>query len=270
MSYNEFGIVDSKQPVNYDPLALDYFTRAGISDTTEKRAVNTFVLSCKTNSNIWASLQGGFVYLVSPTSYVASLNNLLSSSFSASPGTSPTFSQTGWSFNTGASQYLKTGFVPSVRMTINTGFTAMKIRSHVGASVITGGASDAGGTTQWQTSVRNLSNLATFNAYNAATSFTGSNDNNTGTYVYSITANNNRFIRRNGSSVATSSATVAGSLPAIELYIGGRNLAGALGSPATFETCTWIQGLIGLSTTDADALATIIDTYNSTVISGGR
>lgn len=257
---NSFGI-------NYDADALAYFTRAGITDSTEKNAVNNFVLSCKTNGNIWTALQGGLVYLVSPTSVGASYYNLMSSSYTLTNGVAPAFSTSGWTFN-GSTMYLKTGFIPSTEMTLNTGFMAVYSKTNSQSSTFPIASSNTGGTAQWGFTLRNTSNLAIFNAYNASTQ-TVSNTDSSGTFVFSLSSSTTKYIMRNGT-VLASGGTASGSLPAFELYVGARNLNGTASNFSPYNLATVICGKVGLSQSDAQALTTYINTYNSTVISGGR
>lgn len=251
----------------WHPISVNYFNRAGITDYIEKRSVNNFVLSCKLNANIWNSLQGGAVYLISPTSYGASLHNLMSSNFLMTPGVSPAYSTNGFSFN-GSTMYLKTGLIPSINMSLYTGFTLMYIRSAVATNTITSGAND--GTNSYQTSVISATNFATFNAYNGATLFTGSNPVGAGIYTFNILSNVSRSIRKSSSLLNGSAASMGGTLPNLEIYIGSRNLNGIADLFSQFETSTHIQGLIGLSDSDIDTLTSYVQIYNQQVITGGR
>lgn len=263
------GIGTGMWRTTFDSVAADYFSRAGITDSTEKYAINRFVQSCKSNTNIWNALQGGAVYLVSPTSYGASLHNLLSSDFTITTAVAPTFSTNGWSFN-GTTQYLDTGINAATVLTLNQGFVLLSARSYTAGASVTYGASDAGNTNQWQCSIKNASNNSRFNAYNSATVFDAANAFTSGTYVFGITANNARYIRRNGASLGTSTTVVGGGLPPHTCYIGARNLEDVASNFAACELNTVIQGLGALSAADSDTLRTYVDTYNATVISGGR
>lgn len=262
-------VILSAPTSSYDPVAASYFSRAGISDETERTAVNTLVLSMRANTNIWNSLSVGFVYLVSPTSYGASLHDLFNN-FNPSEGVAPNYATTGWFFD-GATQYLKTGLNPNTSMTINTGYIYVQIRNNKqesGDNIY--GATDAGGNTQWLIATRGASDNARFNAYDSATVMTAANANSSGRFSFGVLANNSRYIRRNEASLGTSAATVGGSLPNLECYLGCRNLAGAAASFVNYEIPSFAQGFVGLSTSDADAFALIMKTYNDTVISGGR
>lgn len=265
----DYYVISSKQSLSYDALALDYFSRAGISDTTEKLAVNTLVRNLKSSANIWASLQGGFFYPVSPTSYGASLHNLISSSFAPSPGASPTFSQNGWSFNAGSSQYLKTGFIPSTDLTINTGGMDVYMRSYTAGNTFFYGSINTAGTNAWGFGLRTAGNAATIHIYNN-TGFAPTNSSSNGVFSFEIRSNTDREMRRNGVSLGTTAIGAGGTMPAFETHIGARNVNGTAGAYATCEISTLVQRKIGLSNSDLDLLHSYINTYNSTVIAGGR
>jgi len=84
---------------SFDPDAEAYFTAAGITDTTEKDAVNQLVLDLKgegsttNNSDVWSSSIG--IYPVSPTSLTASTFNLKNLAKNITWFNSPTHSSLG-------------------------------------------------------------------------------------------------------------------------------------------------------------------------------
>lgn len=265
----DYFVISSKQSTSWDAVALDYFSRAGITDTTEKTAVNTLVKALRANSNIWASLSGGFVYLVSPTSYGASLHNLMSSSYLLTEGVAPTYSTNGWSFN-GSNQYLKTGLIPSTALTLNTGFVQFSNRNIAQSNGYTYGAVNTGATNAWAFLPRTTTNLAVMLSYDS-TQFTASTAAGaTGNFLFNINNSTDRYIMKNGVSIATTAVATGGARPAFECYIGCRNINGTPTNFSTNEITTLTQGLIGLSTTDATHYCSLIDTYNLNVIAGGR
>jgi hypothetical protein len=258
---------------SYDPIAESYFTRAGITNVIEKNAVNNFVLSCRSNTNIWNAIVNGAVWLISPTSYGASLHNLMSSSFLMSTGVAPSFSTNGLSFN-GVNQYIKTGFIPSANLTLYSHTTIFYNRTSTsqGATIplILGAVN--GNEQKIVMRTRNNSNGASCTFYNNSTAFTATNTNGSGYYDFSITANNARRIRKNSASLTTSAVAAVGTLPTVEFYIGTPNTLGAptAGQYALCEIASLIQTTIGLSTSDADTLVSFLTTYNANVIPGGR
>ena len=104
---------------NYDPDAVAYFTAAGITDTTEKNAVNQLVLDFKggagcltpSGTNLWTNAAA--IWPVSPTSLDAAKYNLRdTTSFNYTWVNSPTHASTGVTFD-GTTQYGDTNLSPS-------------------------------------------------------------------------------------------------------------------------------------------------------------
>lgn len=254
----------------FDALSLDYFTRAGITDATEKLAVDAFVRSCRANSAIWASLQGGAVWLVSPTSIGASMYNLMSSDFTLSAGNAPNYSTSGWSFLTASAHYLKTGFTPSTHMTINTGGVDFYVQGQAAASTFCYGSVITGGGSSWAFGIKNLTDKFTAQVYtNLAGTFNNSNSS-PGTYSFDIRSNTDKEVVRNGTSLGTIAVASAGGLPAFECYIGCRNVNGSPLNHEQINLGTVIQRTTGLSFANTVILQGFINTYNANVISGGR
>jgi hypothetical protein len=103
------------QSSGFDPDALAYFTAAGITDATEKNAVNQLVLDLKgtgsttNNTNIWDSMYA--VYPLSPTSLSASAFNLKDPTKNITWFNSPTHAITGITGN-GSTMYGNTSYNP--------------------------------------------------------------------------------------------------------------------------------------------------------------
>lgn len=266
------GLVLGKRPsTSYDSHAQAYFTRAGISDATEKAAINTLFTTWKANGAIWNSLVNGAVYLCSPTSYGASLYNAVSDNFTITTGVAPAYSTTGWQFN-GTTHYLKTGFIPASTMTLNTGLMVVTSRTDAQSNNVIFGSAD-GSNNQWTVVLRTSSgpaNEARFRAFDGTTQTHFTNTSSSGRFIFSCTSSTNRLGFRNGTSIGTDTNTIAGSLVNLECYIGCRNLSGAANGFVPYEINTVISGLVGLSSTDCQALDASLQTYNNTVISGGR
>ena len=103
------------QSSGFDPDALAYFTAAGITDTTEKDAVNQLVLDLKgtgsttNNTNVWDDLY--VVNPLSPTSLAAAAYNLKDPTRNITWFNSPTHATTGISGN-GTNMYGNLGYNP--------------------------------------------------------------------------------------------------------------------------------------------------------------
>jgi hypothetical protein len=118
-----FGNNASSGGVSYTPEAEAYFAAAGITDTTEKDAVNQLVLDMKgigstpSGTDLWTDAAA--FYPISPTSLSAAAYNLRdTTSFNMTWANSPTHGSTGVTFD-GSTQYGDTGFNPSVETLAN-------------------------------------------------------------------------------------------------------------------------------------------------------
>lgn len=118
-----FGNNASSGGVSYTPEAEAYFAAAGITDTTEKDAVNQLVLDMKgigstpSGTDLWTDAAA--FYPISPTSLSAAAYNLRdTTSFNMTWANSPTHASTGVTFN-GSTQYGDTGFNPNVETLAN-------------------------------------------------------------------------------------------------------------------------------------------------------
>lgn len=108
---------------SYDPDAVAYFTAAGITDTTEKDAVNQLVLDLKgtgstpNSTDLWTDAAA--FYPISPTSLSAAAYNLRdTTTLNMTWANSPTHASTGVTFD-GLTQYGDTGFNPSTASLAN-------------------------------------------------------------------------------------------------------------------------------------------------------
>ena len=116
---SRFGNNASSSAVAYDADAEAFFTAAGITDTTEKNAVNQLVLDFKggtgcltpSSTDLWTNAAA--IWSVSPTSLAAAAYNLRdTTSFKYTWINSPTHASTGVTFN-GSTQYGDTNLTPS-------------------------------------------------------------------------------------------------------------------------------------------------------------
>ena len=116
---SRFGNNASSSAVAYDADAEAFFTAAGITDTTEKDAVNQLVLDFKggagcltpSSTDLWTNAAA--IWSVSPTSLAAAAYNLRdTASFNYTWVNSPTHASTGVTFN-GSTQYGDTNLSPS-------------------------------------------------------------------------------------------------------------------------------------------------------------
>ena len=101
--------------VAFEAESEAYFTAASITDTTEKRAANTFIKTLKDNG-LWTKLDR--IYLRSPTSLAACLMCCKSLTSQVAIN-SPTFASNGLTFN-GTTNYARSDVAVSALANITT------------------------------------------------------------------------------------------------------------------------------------------------------
>lgn len=253
--------------VAYDTDAAAYFTRAGITDTTEKNAWNTFVLAAKA-----ASIYSKFlaVYPVSPTSIGASFNNAISSSYTITSPASPSFSTAGWTGD-GATQYLKSGIIPNSVLTLDSVTVGWRVQTSAVRTGIDWGVTDST-TSQMYGRSRFTADVARMMYQSNASVYDLTNATGAANFFQIASSSTSRNIRRNTTSLGTSSATHAptGSQPTREIYLLGRNSAGTADQFCPITMNFWFVTNTALTGAECDTLSGLIDTYSANVISGGR
>lgn len=248
----------------YDPVAVDYFNRAGISDKTEKTAVNNFVLGLRANNLLTSAYA---IWLCSPTSIGASYHNLISSSYLLTASAAPSFSTTGWAFN-GTTQFLKTGLIPSAVLGIDNIMIGARSRTNIDANTVLIGVSSSS-TSQIFFQPRRVGDLFRTSIYTNASIYDVANTTSIGNFFTCADGAASRYARINTTSLGTSAAAHGNTNPTHELYIGGRNDAGTADLLSAREICSaWV--FTAISTSNCDILSGLLDTYNANVIAGGR
>lgn len=247
-----------------DTSAIAYFNRAGITDSLEMYAVNVFVDTLK-SENIWNNAI--LINLCSPTCYGASINNLINSNYALYSGCAPKYSTTGFLFN-GVNQYLKTGLNPSITITSNNFTIFERIKSGATGGIDLGCSVSGDATkTNYIYVVPNQARLA---SYTTTTLLNGSTTSLVGNFFFDCYSSTSRAIRKNKTSLVTSSATISGTQPNLEYYLGCMNTSNTNTTMANSEITSFGIFSPSLSIAKQNILSDALDKYNSTVISGGR
>lgn len=237
-------------------IDLAYFILDGnINSSTEASALIDLVAGMKAGT-LWSKSYA--IYPVSPTSLNAAALDL-KGTYPITWNNSPTHAATGVSFN-GTTQYGDLGFdTNSLGDDNDFGYTA-------DASIPTPGSpwlNGAGGTTY--TGFRNVGgNLLAYNGSNNPTNASPTFDPASGgVFTSNRTSSTSHKLWINGTEY--DEITVANSsLPTINEFVGGRNVAGSLsnGGGSNFRTLAYHQGL-----TDSEVLElhNLINAYNTAV-----
>ena len=216
-------------PPSYDPDAVAYFTAAGITDTTEKNAVNQLVLDLKgtgstpNGTDLWTDAAA--FYPISPTSLSAAAYNLRdTTSFNMTWANSPTHASTGVTFN-GTTQYGDTGFNPNTASLAN-GYDITLGVQIVNASVTAVGLLSANVSTTSRTQMILVSGSIYQDIHNTAGRLiTSTGGTYQGRMIVSAdrVANGGKANYLNGSSLGTFNAQDNGTPVNLTLWTGAQN-----------------------------------------------
>jgi hypothetical protein len=268
MNFAPFAFQNS-QGVTYDPAAQAFFTAAGITDTTQKSAVNQLVLDLKSNS-LWTKMYVIYPF-VGGTSTSTSYNLVDTTKYQITWNGGITFASTGVLSN-GTSGYGNTGWNPKV---FNSGTT---ITSSLSLSVYsrTANSNDgeeygvASGQPAIQMLARRSSGNALFDNYNSTNGrVQGAVTNSQGLFTSSRTAQNSFAGYRNatqvGSTLTTNQTTtdITTTLN-YNLYVLAQNNAGSTASYSTRELA-WMHIGAGLTSSEVSTLNTIVQAYETTL-----
>lgn len=241
----------------FDIDAQSFITTAGITDATQKTAINQLVLDLKTNS-LWTKIIA-FYPFVGGNASAHSYNLINIANYQLTFMGGGTHSSLGYIGN-GTTGYAKTSIIP------NSVFTQNNV--HVSYYSQTDTARSANDIGVYQAS---KAGIEIYMRYNTTTSFAYVNAS-TGSFavsggrrylVASRQSSSAVSVTNNGvtSSIASNSA---GALATIETYIHSNNVNG---TPSTYSNRTTSTITFGATLTDAEAqtLSTIVNTYNTTL-----
>jgi hypothetical protein len=252
--------------VAIDTDAQAFFTASGITDLTQKSAVNQLVLDLKSNS-LWTKMKALYP-IVGGNATAHSYNLINTSLYQLSFSSGWTHSITGMLPN-GVNAYADTGLVPnSVLSLTSSHFSLYSRSSHVGGNYACSGVGN--GTSWYNLYLRyyNDKRMAVMYSDNALYYADGGTQTDAkGYYIGTRIASNNIKLYKNGSVVGSSTNTETGSsMPIYSVYLSAHN---SLGTPngVTYDNkelsfCT--IGL-GLNSTESIALSTIVNTFNTTL-----
>lgn len=260
--YRRSGITIISSGSSNDPDAVAFWTAAGITDSTERSAINQLVLDLKgtgsttNNTNQWAKHDA--IYPISPTSLSAASYNLKDpSSFQITWYNSPTHAASGITGN-GTNQYGDTGFSPSTHASgLNDfGFTC-DISNVIGTSSNVDMGSVNGGNLM-QISTKNTSFTYILGDLNSSIA---GDTTTAGIRTLSRTASNSLSAYLNGSSDGNDT-TLAGSLTSSNMALLARN---DNGTPTLYSNRTYRFFAIhqGLTANEAQDLYDAINKYNT-------
>ena len=252
-------------PPTPDQDAQAYIAAASIVDTTEIAAVNQLFLDLKgtgsttNNSNIYSKFFA--IYPISPTSLAASAVNAVNpSTFDITWFNSPTHAANGVTGN-GTNMYGSTNFIPNA-----SGASENNFGITLDIATNSGGGVDFGSNSYIHLSMVNPSYTYILGSIGDSISGTA---NALGVRTMVRRAANDMEAYLNGSTEGTKNNLGGWSFNSDELYIFCRNNSTnpAFFSNRRYRFCAIHQGL---TSNEAKDLSDSINTYNASVIGGGR
>jgi len=247
-----------------DPDAQAFITAAGITNATQKSAVNQLVLDLK-SANIWTKMKAIYP-IVGGTATTHKWN--LKDPIDLDAALRLTFS-TGWTHSStgmlpnGTSAYADTFINALSNLTGSSNHLSFYSRTTTVGTECEIGAADT--TNQYYLQLRSAVNFAS-GGTSSIVSYTTTADGK-GFWIGSKRANNDREGYRNSSSEATVTTNDTTSLPNYKLLIGARNNPTTSPAVALYSAkqCALASIGDGLTDTEAANFYTAVNTYQTTL-----
>lgn len=249
----------------YDPDAQAFFTTYGITDATEKEAVNDLVVDLKAQTWYGTNVFS-FYPFVGPNS-TARRANLINSDYNATQTGTVTFSSSG-AQGDGVAGYLDTNITPDATpLSQNSAscFCYLNVAGAADGAVM--GCPTAGAATDVFQFFNNLSGSSYyFAAFGTDTGkIQGAHSGNTtGCFIGTRYAAGNIALFRNGTSVLSGTGASEGTPAAVNIFLFARSDSG---TPVNFSNCRMaFMGFgTGFTPVQADTLNTILMSFVTTL-----
>lgn len=258
-----YSIIQGQEGTSIDSDAQAFFDRVtaagGTLTTTEKDAVNTLVLSLKSNS-LWTPMVA--IYPMVGASAAACAQNLKSSSYTATFTSGWTFASTGVTPN--GTSFMDTGFASTLFNLNNNAFgfyTRTNIIQYQGDM----GVLNDGSTNQINMGANYLS-YGAFARNFTSSSGPGTNADSLGFYINSRITSTQFKMYKNGSSLMTVVANSTSALAGVRMAVGGHMNAGntsvSVGSTKQFAFAFLSDGL---SDSNCSSFYTAVQTFQTSL-----
>jgi hypothetical protein len=246
-----------------DPSAQAFITAAGITDATQKSAVNQLVLNLK-SANIWTKMKA--IYPILGGSASTHKWNLkdprdLDAAYRLTFATGWTHSSTGMTPN-GTSAYADTFLIPNSSLTPNYNHYSVYVRTDQTLNAVPLGAYTDSSTIN-QLNISTNSGLIYYTG-SISTELLSALTDSKGFFIGTTRANNDRKTFKNGIQQKSLTTIVNTSYSSFKMYLGARNLAGSANSYTTQQISFSSIG-DGLTDTETSNLYTSIQTYQTTL-----
>jgi hypothetical protein len=245
-----------------DADAQAFITAAGITDATQKNAVNQLVLDLK-SANIWTKMKAIYPILGgSASSHKWNLKDPrdLNAAYRLTFATGWTHSSTGMTPN-GTSSYADSFLIPLSNLTLNNTHISYYSRTNINTDVYTIGSFDG---------TNSLTMYANYSGQNYSSQYNGANGRlltsvtrGDGFFISNRTASNLHNSFRNSTKLGTSTtSTSIGSLPTTKILLAATEPIVAVGS---LKECAFASIGDGLTDAEASNLYTAVQNYNTTL-----
>jgi len=250
----------------YDTDASAFFTAAGITDTTQKNAVNQLVLDLKAAS-LWTKMAAVYPFVGGTAStHKWNLKNPADTNGAYRIVWSGTVTHSANGFaGDGSTGYGNTFYNPSG---ITAGSFSFGYYSRDAASLTTGSPVEMGckqypayAILQSRTSDSNTGIIGDFT--NGAVTATGNAGDRL--QAVSMTATNARVRYRDGTSLASSTTSDTTTPPSLNMYIGAENNSGVAADAFSTRTIAFAYISSGLNGTEMTALKTAVNAFETTL-----
>ena len=246
-----------------DPDAQAFITAAGITDGTQKSAVNQLVLDLK-SANIWTKMKAIYP-IVGGTASLHKWNlkdpRDLDAAFRLTFATGWTHASTGMTPN-GTSAYADTFLIPNVSLTSNSNHFSIYTRTNQTTNAVPlGSYTDSNRLNQL-----NISTGTGLVYYTGPTSteLLSTLTDSKGFFIGTTRANNDRKTFRNGVEQKSLTTLVNTNYSIYKMYVGARNTAGSAAN-YTVQQIAFASIGDGLTDTEAANFYTAVQNYETTL-----
>ena len=250
------NIANTSSGFDVDAQAFIYAT--GITDETQKNAINTLVLSLK-SASLWGKMLAIYPLVggtANTTKYNLKDSRDLDSAYRLTFGTGVSFTSQGIQgngFNTG---YADTHLIPLSSLSQNSAHLSFYSETDSTASVY-----DMGSTSNWYSIIATKFDTRAIYAANSDQTFVAQSDS-LGYYISSRTGVNTGELVKNGVSISTN--TIVSRTPeAYSMYLLSANRNNTAFRSSS-RLCSFATIGDGLTTTEAQSLNSIVQTYRAT------
>jgi hypothetical protein len=242
----------------YDADAQSFFAASGVTDLTQKNAVNQLVLDLKTNS-LWSKMKALYP-IVGGNATAHSYNLINTAQYQLSFSSGWTHSSTGMLPN-GSSSYADTLLTPSTTLSLNDNHISYYSRTQTTSSGVDIGVSNNLNSNMLDIEINFAGRYYENNQNSYSSPFSATFT--TGLFVNSRVASGSFKGYRNGTSEGTISITSTG-LANLPIFLGARN---NYSTPSfyTSKECAFASIGNGLSDTDTANLYTCIQTFQTSL-----